>query len=125
MPRYVHFSSVFYLSSSVAWKVLKTGCPDYCKDRSPPHVFCLRMWNLCFFDSQVVIRYFEPTTMTCLMEPWFRELGFSIFYGAIILKIYRYLSSMSVVVLLPIYCRYSLRLLWHLQRKSRQGSHRQ
>lgn len=42
-------------------------------------------------SSQVVIRYFEPSILYCLLEPWARELGFSICYGAIILKIYRHL----------------------------------
>ncbi|GAB6018706.1 hypothetical protein CHUAL_000381 [Chamberlinius hualienensis] len=41
--------------------------------------------------STVIIRYFEPDTSTCLMEPWFREMGFAIFYGTITLKMYRIL----------------------------------
>ncbi|GLV38847.1 smog [Carabus blaptoides fortunei] len=41
--------------------------------------------------STVVIRYFEPSVLYCLLEPWARELGFIICYGAIILKLYRHL----------------------------------
>ncbi|CAE1238648.1 GPR158 [Acanthosepion pharaonis] len=39
--------------------------------------------------STVVIRYFEPTMLTCLLVPWFREVGFTIVYGVLILKMYR------------------------------------
>ncbi|XP_076339995.1 metabotropic glycine receptor-like isoform X2 [Tachypleus tridentatus] len=41
----------------------------------------------------MVLRYFEPTSATCLAEPWFRELGFAMFYGTILLKIYRILAE--------------------------------
>ncbi|XP_076339141.1 metabotropic glycine receptor-like isoform X1 [Tachypleus tridentatus] len=41
----------------------------------------------------VVVRYFEPSLVTCLAEPWFRELGFAIFYGSIVLKVYRILAE--------------------------------
>lgn len=39
------------------------------------------------------MRYFEPTSITCLLEPWLRELGFSIFYGSILIKLYRILTE--------------------------------
>uniref|UniRef100_T1IIA3 G-protein coupled receptors family 3 profile domain-containing protein n=1 Tax=Strigamia maritima TaxID=126957 RepID=T1IIA3_STRMM len=41
--------------------------------------------------ATVVCRYFEPTTLNCLLEPWFRELGFAFCYGAIVLKMYKIL----------------------------------
>ncbi|XP_077285240.1 G-protein coupled receptor 158 smog [Arctopsyche grandis] len=41
--------------------------------------------------STVVVRFFEPSVEQCLVEPWFRELGFVVCYGAIILKLYRHL----------------------------------
>ncbi|XP_015919290.1 metabotropic glycine receptor [Parasteatoda tepidariorum] len=41
----------------------------------------------------VIIRYFEPTIFTCMIEPWFRGLGFAICYGSIVLKIYRILAE--------------------------------
>ncbi|CAL4062731.1 unnamed protein product, partial [Meganyctiphanes norvegica] len=37
----------------------------------------------------VFLRYLEPTVLLCMLEPWFREMGFAIFYGAVILKLYR------------------------------------
>lgn len=43
--------------------------------------------------STVVIRYFEPTMLTCLLVPWFREVGFTIVYGVLILKMYRLLAD--------------------------------
>ncbi|CAH1183725.1 unnamed protein product [Phaedon cochleariae] len=41
--------------------------------------------------TTVVVKSFEPSTVQCLLEPWFREVGFVICYGAIILKLYRHL----------------------------------
>lgn len=41
--------------------------------------------------STVVVRFFEPSVEQCLIEPWCRELGFVVCYGAIILKLYRIL----------------------------------
>ncbi|XP_074662488.1 metabotropic glycine receptor-like [Tubulanus polymorphus] len=43
--------------------------------------------------STVVIQYFEPNTQTCLLIPWFRECGFAVVYGALILKVYRVLAE--------------------------------
>lgn len=48
------------------------------------------MINLTF-SFQVVVKFFEPSVIQCLLEPWFREVGFIICYGAIILKLYRHL----------------------------------
>lgn len=39
----------------------------------------------------VVLHFFPASTARCLLEPWFREVGFIICYGAIILKLYRHL----------------------------------
>lgn len=41
--------------------------------------------------SQVALHFFPASTARCLLEPWFRELGFIVCYGAIILKLYRHL----------------------------------
>lgn len=38
---------------------------------------------------QVILRYYESSTTTCFLEPWFREIGFAFFYGSIIIKVYR------------------------------------
>ncbi|BFZ15491.1 hypothetical protein BsWGS_18530 [Bradybaena similaris] len=43
--------------------------------------------------ATVVIQYFEPTTVTCLLLPWFREVGFAVVYGVLVLKIYRMLAE--------------------------------
>lgn len=40
---------------------------------------------------QVCVHFFPASPVRCLLEPWFRELGFIICYGAIILKLYRHL----------------------------------
>ncbi|XP_018576107.1 probable G-protein coupled receptor 158 isoform X2 [Anoplophora glabripennis] len=41
--------------------------------------------------STVVVKFFEPSVVQCLLEPWTREVGFIICYGAVILKLYRHL----------------------------------
>lgn len=46
-----------------------------------PHLYC----------KQVGLHFFPASTARCLLEPWFRELGFIVCYGAIILKLYRHL----------------------------------
>lgn len=38
---------------------------------------------------QIIIQYFEPTTTICIMIPWFREMGFAVVYGSLVLKVYR------------------------------------
>lgn len=43
------------------------------------------------FPTQVGLHFFPASTVRCLLEPWFRELGFIVCYGAIILKLYRHL----------------------------------
>lgn len=40
---------------------------------------------------KVALHFFPASTLRCLLEPWCRELGFVICYGAIILKLYRHL----------------------------------
>ncbi|XP_054285265.1 probable G-protein coupled receptor 158 isoform X2 [Macrosteles quadrilineatus] len=43
--------------------------------------------------ASVIVHFFEPSIERCLFEPWFRELGFIVCYGAIILKLYRILME--------------------------------
>ncbi|TNN18730.1 putative G-protein coupled receptor [Schistosoma japonicum] len=43
--------------------------------------------------STIVVMYFPVSDITCLILPWFREVGFSIMYGVLIVKIYRVLST--------------------------------
>lgn len=46
---------------------------------------------LILMQCQVGLHFFPASTARCLLEPWFRELGFIVCYGAIILKLYRHL----------------------------------
>ncbi|KAL3281454.1 hypothetical protein HHI36_004663, partial [Cryptolaemus montrouzieri] len=39
----------------------------------------------------ILVKFFEPSILQCFLEPWAREMGFIICYGAIILKLYRHL----------------------------------
>lgn len=39
------------------------------------------------------MRFLGPSSIACLLEPWFRELGFSIFYGSILIKLYHILTE--------------------------------
>uniref|UniRef100_A0A8W7PC74 G-protein coupled receptors family 3 profile domain-containing protein n=1 Tax=Anopheles coluzzii TaxID=1518534 RepID=A0A8W7PC74_ANOCL len=39
----------------------------------------------------VALHFLQASTVRCLLEPWCRELGFIICYGAIVLKLYRHL----------------------------------
>ncbi|CAH1138703.1 unnamed protein product [Phyllotreta striolata] len=41
--------------------------------------------------ATVVVKSFESSVLQCILDPWFREVGFIICYGAIILKLYRHL----------------------------------
>ncbi|CAI2725775.1 unnamed protein product [Schistosoma spindalis] len=43
--------------------------------------------------STIVVMYFPVSDITCLILPWFREVGFSVMYGVLIVKIYRVLSG--------------------------------
>ncbi|XP_062590312.1 metabotropic glycine receptor-like [Saccostrea cucullata] len=43
--------------------------------------------------STIIIQYFKPTTTVCIMIPWFREMGFAVVYGSLVLKVYRLLSE--------------------------------
>ncbi|KAG5676872.1 hypothetical protein PVAND_006678 [Polypedilum vanderplanki] len=41
--------------------------------------------------SAVAIHFLPATSIRCMLEPWLREFGFIICYGAIVLKLYRHL----------------------------------
>ncbi|CAH8454182.1 unnamed protein product [Heterobilharzia americana] len=43
--------------------------------------------------STIVVMYFPVSDVSCLILPWFREVGFSVMYGVLIVKIYRVLSG--------------------------------
>jgi len=48
------------------------------------------------YAIQVVVQYFEPTQTSCMVIPWLREVGFSVIYGALVLKVYRYVLTLSL-----------------------------
>lgn len=35
----------------------------------------------------------QPSSFSCLLEPWLCELGFSIFYGSVLIKLYKILTE--------------------------------
>ncbi|XP_044752083.1 probable G-protein coupled receptor 158 isoform X2 [Coccinella septempunctata] len=45
----------------------------------------------CILYSTILVKFFEPSVIQCFLEPWAREMGFIICYGAIILKLYHHL----------------------------------
>ncbi|CAH0557756.1 unnamed protein product [Brassicogethes aeneus] len=49
------------------------------------------LFGIFILYSTVVVKIFEPSVVQCMLEPWAREVGFIICYGAIILKLYRHL----------------------------------
>ncbi|XP_075212212.1 G-protein coupled receptor 158 smog isoform X2 [Lycorma delicatula] len=51
------------------------------------------IFGIILLYFSVVVHFFEPSIERCLLEPWCRELGFIICYGAIILKLYRILME--------------------------------
>lgn len=38
---------------------------------------------------QNIVMYFEPHVATCTLRLWLREIGFSLTYGALMLKTWR------------------------------------
>ncbi|KAL5021248.1 hypothetical protein ScPMuIL_000403 [Solemya velum] len=42
-----------------------------------------------FLYSTLIVGYFEASVLTCCLRFWFREIGFSISYGALLLKTWR------------------------------------
>lgn len=50
----------------------------------------IRNFNMSFLlFSQVIVDSFGPHGIVCLIMPWLRELGFTIVYGTLILRIYK------------------------------------
>lgn len=76
------------LSSHFIWR----GCREDFKSCWSATV----VWRLCFNDHsrvilQVALHFLPATSIRCMLEPWLREVGFIICYGAIVLKLYRHL----------------------------------
>ncbi|KAL7043975.1 hypothetical protein ACKWTF_001723 [Chironomus riparius] len=47
--------------------------------------------GILFLYSAVALHFLPATSTRCMLEPWLREFGFIICYGAIVLKLYRHL----------------------------------
>ncbi|KAK6178317.1 hypothetical protein SNE40_013116 [Patella caerulea] len=41
------------------------------------------------YSFQLIVGFFEASVITCCMKFWFREIGFYISYGALLLKTWR------------------------------------
>jgi G protein-coupled receptor 158 len=52
------------------------------------HVFCVIVWFFCFL-LQMIVMYPRPNIYTCTLRVWLREIGFSLTYGALMLKTWR------------------------------------
>lgn len=101
-----------FVQYNMAWRTLALGLQGFCTSVTvvlmavvfrlrKSKMFASAMWILLevillgalIIYQTIIIRYFEPTTTTCLIEPWFREIGFIVLYGALLLKIYRILAE--------------------------------
>ena len=49
------------------------------------------------FYSQLVVSYFKPTDITCVMKPWLQHIGFSLVYGPLALKTWRYCKKICLL----------------------------
>ncbi|XP_053695446.1 probable G-protein coupled receptor 158 [Sabethes cyaneus] len=49
------------------------------------------LFGILLLYFAVALHFLQASTLRCLLEPWCRELGFIICYGAIVLKLYRHL----------------------------------
>lgn len=52
-------------------------------------ILLMVLFGCVLLYSSVILLFFQPSVPTCLLIPWLREIGFSIVYGALILKIYK------------------------------------
>ncbi|KAL3320019.1 hypothetical protein Ciccas_001298 [Cichlidogyrus casuarinus] len=47
----------------------------------------------CTFVWQTIVMYMRASDATCFLRPWMREIGFSVMYGVLFVKVYRVLST--------------------------------
>lgn len=50
----------------------------------------------------IFVMYFEASLTTCMTQPWFRQIGFALVYGSILIRLYRYVLSVYVCVCVPV-----------------------
>lgn len=68
-----------------------------------------RMCYVYHFSPQVMILYFQPNVLHCILLRWVRLLGFATVYGTVILKLFRY----ATFKVLPIFrAPQSLFMMW-------------
>ncbi|XP_065314395.1 metabotropic glycine receptor-like [Gordionus sp. m RMFG-2023] len=56
---------------------------------SSPVLLYIFLAGALFLYLPVIVTFPDPSTVTCTMKLWFREIGFSIAYGAILFKTWR------------------------------------
>ncbi|XP_069951732.1 metabotropic glutamate receptor-like protein P [Cherax quadricarinatus] len=54
-----------------------------------PVLLCIIILGACFIYSTTLVLYPIPTIVTCSLRVWLREIGFSLAYGALMLKTWR------------------------------------
>ncbi|XP_078621442.1 metabotropic glycine receptor-like [Branchiostoma floridae x Branchiostoma japonicum] len=57
-----------------------------------PWLLLLLLFGTVLLYSPVIVLYFRPIAATCLLLFWFRELGFALAYGVLVLRARRYLE---------------------------------
>lgn len=63
--------------------------PKMSQSLEPVSIFCALHEILKSIIFQLIVGYFEASVVTCILRFWFREIGFSISYGALLLKTWR------------------------------------
>ena len=52
--------------------------------------------HLGTFFSQLIVSYFKPTDISCVIKPWLQHIGFSLVYGPLALKTWRYCKNLFI-----------------------------
>ncbi|XP_077982612.1 putative G-protein coupled receptor CG31760 isoform X2 [Glandiceps talaboti] len=80
--------TVISCTSILKWFTMKYSGVKVVKAASPALLRIILMGSLILY-SPILISYPEPSDISCAMIPWFNEVGFSISYGALLLKTWR------------------------------------
>ena len=57
--------------------------------------------HLGTFYSQLIVSYFKPTDISCVIKPWLQHIGFSLVYGPLALKTWRYCKNLFINISRP------------------------
>ena len=52
--------------------------------------FIILISSFCYHLKQALVGYLEPSVTKCTLMQWFKEVGFSTLYGALLLKTWRW-----------------------------------